>query len=127
MLSQAVSTEAVQVSGMEIGQWVACLIASGNLHEFYTSPAWERLRAEVLRDDRYECQHCKARGYYARANTVHHVKRLREHPGLALSRYYIDEHGNRQRQLVSVCFACHEKEHKIERGKEKELLTPERW
>lgn len=112
---------------MEVGIWVAGLIALGCIHLFYTSPAWERLRAEVLRDDRYECQHCKARGLYARANTVHHVKPVRKYPELALSRYYIDDQGKLQRQLVSLCFACHEKEHEKERRKTKEPLTPERW
>ena len=112
---------------MEVGVWIAGFIATGNVHKFYTSPAWERLRAEVLREDRHECQHCKARGCYTRANTVHHVMHVRDHPELALSRYYMDERGKPQRQLVSLCFACHEKEHEKERGKTEEPLTPERW
>ena len=111
----------------QIKNWVAGLIASGNVHKFYTSPPWEHLRIEILRDDKYECQHCKARGYYAKANTVHHVMHLRDYPELALSRYYKDNQGKEQRQLVSLCFECHEKEHEIERGKATEPLTPERW
>ena len=94
---------------------------------FYLSAEWQRLRREVLSDDRYECQDCKARGKYSRANTVHHVKYLERYPELALSKFYFDEQGKQQRNLVSLCHECHETRHGYRNGAEKESLTEERW
>ena len=107
----------------QIREW----IAEGNLHAFYTSPEWERLRAEVLADDHYECQRHKARGWYAPANTVHHVNHLRKHPELALCKTYVDADGIVQRNLVSLCHACHEEIHGHRRASKAAPLTEERW
>ena len=80
----------------------------------------------MLGEDKHECQMCKARGAYTRADTVHHVRRLEEHPELALSKTYIDGAGIAQRQLISLCHNCHDRIH--EHGnKPREPLTPERW
>lgn len=84
------------------------LIASGSVHEFYVSSEWRHLRAEVLREQKNECQEHKKRGGYARANHVHHVNHLRNHPELALSEWYLDSHGIPQRNLIAVCKCCHE-------------------
>jgi len=62
----------------------------------------------VLARDHNECQLCKERGMYSRANMVHHVHALRSHPELALAMHYIDLHGKSRRQLVSLCKECHE-------------------
>lgn len=107
----------------QIREW----IAAGNLHAFYTSPEWERLRAEVLADDHHECQLCKARGWYVPANTVHHVNHVRQHPELALNKTYVDADGNVQKNLVSLCRACHEKIHGYRRTSKAKPLTEERW
>ena len=84
------------------------LIASNNLHEFYVSAIWRRLRAEVLREQHNECYWHRKRGVYVRANHVHHVNHLREHPELALSKWYLDKDGIPQRNLIAVCKECHE-------------------
>lgn len=85
------------------------LIQDGAEARFYWWSEWrEQLRPDVLRLDHYECQLCKARGRYARATIVHHVKHLRDRPDLALSVWDPD---TGERQLVSVCKACHEREH----------------
>ena len=95
---------------------------------FYESKEWRALRKEVLKADKYECQVCKAKGKYERATIVHHVKHLDEHPELALERYYMDEHGKKQRQLISVSKDCHENECHPERLRHtKKPLTKERW
>lgn len=99
--------------------------ALGN--QFYRRAAWRRVRDEVLRLDRYECQRCKARGRYSRAVVVHHVKHLEDRPELALSVY--DEN---RRQLISVCKRCHEELHpdRIEKWKyisTKAKVTDEKW
>ena len=107
------------------------LIASGNIHKFYVSPEWRRLRREVLAADKGECQICKAKGFYKPANHVHHVNYVRKHPELALSKTYVDDDGNVKRNLVSVCKECHETVCHPERlpyhGKKQKPLTAERW
>lgn len=109
----------------QVRQWVQGLIESDNLHEFYTSQSWLNLRAEVLKEDKYECQRCKREGFYEPANTVHHVNPLRKHPELALSKYfYIDRKAHRN--LESVSHECHELLEN-RNAKQKEPLTEERW
>lgn len=49
--------------------WVLQLIANGNLHSFYTSREWKRLRREVLKHQRrrcWDCAHKSAGGEYTR-------------------------------------------------------------
>lgn len=103
------------------------LIQVGKAQQFYFWPEWERLRLEVLRFDHYECQRCKERGRYRKANIVHHVKHLKDRPDLALS-LYDDDTG--ERQLVSVCKTCHEDLHpesKRQYTPKKTPVTIERW
>lgn len=64
----------------ELTLWIQRLILADNLHEFYTSPVWRRVRAKVLRDNHYECERCKKKGLVMPASTVHHRKYLRMHP-----------------------------------------------
>jgi len=91
---------------------------------------WRRLRKEVLASDKYECQHCKAKGLHTRANTVHHVNHVRVKPEWALNKMYVDDKGNAKRNLISVCHDCHENVCHPERlrwKKKKKPLTVERW
>jgi 5-methylcytosine-specific restriction endonuclease McrA len=94
---------------------------------FYVSKEWRRLRREVLIGDRGECQDCKARGKYARANTVHHVLHLEDRPDLALTKAYVDGRGAERRNLVSLCHDCHERRHGYRARVRAEPLTAERW
>ena len=101
------------------------LISSGREHEFYLWGAWKAIRQKVLSLDHYECQTCKAKGKYAKATIVHHVKHLKDRPDLALSIWDGDE-----RQLVSLCKACHEAEHPESQRQYKIIRAPvtaERW
>ena len=106
------------------------LISTGNEASFYQWGAWagpDGIRQAVLKLDRYECQMCKARGRYSRGTIVHHVKHLRDRPDLALSLYDPD---TGERQLITVCKACHEAEHPEslrQMAATKPPLTPERW
>jgi len=98
------------------------------VHPFYESPEWRRLSKEVLEEDKHECQICKTKGKYERATMVHHVKPREEFPELALSKTYIDEHGNIKRNLISVSRRCHEEECHPDRLRHtKPPLTEERW
>ena len=86
------------------------LTATGHEDLFYSWSEWagpDGVRQAVLKLDNCECQICKARGKYSRGSIVHHVKHLRERPDLALS-IFDPETG--ERQLVTVCKACHEEE-----------------
>ena len=87
------------------------LIADDRLDLFYNSRAWRQLARDVKQAQNNECQRCKARGRYAQASIVHHAQHLREHPDLAYSKCYLDERGNKQKQLIALCFACHEEVH----------------
>lgn len=109
---------------------LVALIAAGREDEFYSWPEWRGgngMRAAVLKLDRNECQHCKAKGRYRRGYIVHHVKHLRDRPDLALS-VYDEETG--ERQLVTLCKLCHEEEHPESLRPvmpKAEAVTEERW
>jgi len=93
----------------------------------YESREWRRLRKAVLIEDKYECLHCKAKGKYVTANTVHHVNYLKLHPELALEKYYKDDDGVVKRNLISLCHNCHEHIHQWVQKEKVEPLTIERW
>ena len=97
----------------ELTAWIPSLIASDNLHAFYISKAWLHLRAEVLKEQHYECQLCKAKGLYVPATTVHHIKTVRQAPWLALTKS----------NLIAVCDECHYNIH----HKQKPKWNDERW
>ena len=105
------------------------LIDAGEEAKFYSWKSWEHLADYVkTRLDNSECQACKARGKYAPAVLVHHVKHLRDRPDLTLSVFDPD---TKERQLISLCRACHEAEHpermRPARGPADTPLTEERW
>lgn len=53
--------------------------------KFYKSKEWKVKRLEILERDDYECQECKTNGNLTLDSLeVHHIKELKEHPGLAL-------------------------------------------
>lgn len=121
-----------EVSGLdarnqhEVGLWVQGLIDANRIHDFYVSSLWINLRLDVLQEYKGECQHCKDRGYYTKANTVHHVQYVRKHPSLALSKVYVFG-GKEIRNLVPLCHACHEIVHGYRKKKIEKPLTEERW
>ncbi len=101
-------------------------IATGDPRPFYRLWVWKKLRREVLESDKNECQWCKAKGYYAVADTVHHVQYLDKHPELALSKTYIFL-GREYRNLVSLCRDCHENHHDHKAKVKVDPLTIEKW
>ena len=88
------------------------LESQGRLYRFYKSREWRSLRDSVLRDSHFECARCARVGRYSRAVMVHHVNEVLQRPDLALSRYYMDDQGIQRDNLVPLCAACHETEHK---------------
>lgn len=113
-------------------KWIEELKKINRLDIFYHSKYFKRLRREVMREQHYECQRCKEKGKLTivkdskkKSGVVHHIKEVREYPELALSKYYIDDEGNKQRQLIVLCNECHEIVHN--RFAISEPLNIERW
>lgn len=128
------------MTGMQLARWINDLIDNDQLWKFYKSREWSGrsgfvgLKQEVLREQHNECQLCKERGIITKADTVHHVMHVRDHPELALSKWYVDERGVSHRNLLSVCKACHNELHpeksaaRVSDAARKEKYTnEERW
>lgn len=91
--------------------YIRQLISADRIAEFYQTDEWKELRQDVLDEFHNECQDCLKQGKYTRADCVHHVNEVRKRPDLALSKFYTDNEGNQQRQLVPLCNTCHNIEH----------------
>jgi len=88
--------------------------------DFYMKTNWERKAAQIIRRDRGECQSCRRRGKYRRAECVHHKIELKKRPDLAFD----DDN------LESLCKPCHNLAHDKGRKitpKASGFTTPERW
>ncbi len=109
--------------------WIRRLIAEDRVELFYFTEEWKALRLDVLEELHYECQECLKHGEYTRADCVHHVNEVRHRPDLALSKYYIDSKGNKQRQLVPLCNQCHNIVHpeKLKKNIKEKFTNEERW
>ncbi|MEG2001080.1 MAG: HNH endonuclease [Evtepia sp.] len=99
---------------------------------FYDSRAWRRVRREVLREDNNECWYCKEKHKHTRAEIVHHIYHLEEYPEYGLLKFVKDPKTKEvQRNLISVCRACHETVCHPERAhafiERQEPITRERW
>ena len=100
------------MDNVQLASWIRQLISENKLYKFYKSHDWLELRDEVLRENHYECQRCAEKGMYTRAVMVHHVNEVRKHPHLALTKEIEDKvTGRTYKNLVPLCFACHEDEH----------------
>lgn len=101
--------------------WIRKLIADDNLHAFYTSGMWLGKRSEIIERDNNECQKCKSKGMYHKAECVHHKKHIKDYPELAL----VDVN------LISLCNACHNEEHPeklaSKEAEKKKIISQERW
>lgn len=96
------------------------LVRLDNLMKFYKSKEWLELRKIALKRDNNECQLCKAKGKYHRAENVHHIKEVKTHPHLALT---LDN-------LQCLCIRCHNEVHdRLEQEKNKmpKFMNVERW
>lgn len=114
-----------------LAKYIRQLIKAGKIELFYRSQDWKELREEVRRELHNECQECLKRGEYTRADCVHHVNEVRERPDLALSKYYTDDKGQQQRQLITLCDSCHslihDKAGQMRQQKGDRFWTEERW
>ncbi len=100
-------------------------ITEGHVSKFYKGREWISKRKDILKRDNNECQKCKSKGGFHKAECVHHIKRLREFPELGL------EDSN----LISLCNVCHNIEHpeklhgdyKNHKKKKVKFMNVERW
>lgn len=106
--------------------YVKKCISDNDIHRFYIWKPWVHVRSKVLEMDHYECQDCKAKGKYTKANTVHHCNYVKKHPDLALEIWYTWR-GETKRNLISLCHDCHEERHGYRKPEGKKPLTEERW
>ena len=114
---------------ISLRSWILQLIADNRLILFYKSYEWMTLKDEVMEEHHHECQECLKRGRYTRADCVHHVNEVRIRPDLALSKFYTDSEGNKQKNLVPLCNTCHNIVHdKLGKWQRKDKFTnEERW
>lgn len=96
---------------VSLATYIRQLIAADKVELFYLTDEWKNLRLDVLEDHHYECQECLKRGRYTRAICVHHCNEVRVRPDLALSRYYTDREGKKQKNLIPLCNTCHNQAH----------------
>ena len=114
---------------ISLAAYIRQLIKAGKVELFYATDEWKELRADVMDEFYHECQECLKKGVYTNADCVHHVNEVRHRPDLALSRYYLDEHGNQQRNLLPLCNTCHNIIHdKLGKWqKQNKFTNTERW
>lgn len=84
--------------------------------KFYHSKDWQQVRKIVLDRDHYLCQVCYRQGLVTPANTVHHIKHLRE----------CWEQRLNLNNLETICLECHNKEHP-EKGAKNKVQVLERY
>lgn len=124
----------------ELKVWIEKLIERNELYKFYKSKEWIKLKEEVMKEQHYECQECLKSGILTtlvnienkednkRKLTVHHVQYVKNYPELALSKFYYYKK-IKYRNLIVVCFDCHNKLHHRFNYKEykKKFLNEEKW
>ena len=77
------------------------VIKEGDTSKFYTSRTWRRKASHIRKRDNDECQCCKSKGLFRKAECVHHKKEIKQYPELALT----DDN------LISLCSSCHNEIH----------------
>src|SRR5690554_2144845 len=80
----------------------------GKTDPFYLSKEWRKLRKDVLKKYKNECQTCKAKGKYKKATHVHHEFHRDKYPEYELMEHVEMPDGTKKRNLVPVCKDCHE-------------------
>lgn len=100
-------------------QYLLAAIGRKELMKFYKSKEWLALRMQALQRDNNECQECKRRGRYHKAENVHHIKEVKTHPHLSLT----------LSNLECLCIKCHNEVHDRTSKKQYQpkFMNEERW
>lgn len=114
---------------MPLAKYIRQLIKENKLVKFYLSEDWREVKQEVLEHFHFECQECLKKGEYTKADCVHHHNEVRKRPDLALSRYYVDDKGQQQYNLIPLCNKCHNIIHEklIKYQRQGKFTNEERW
>lgn len=80
-----------------------------DIQSFYKSSRWRRVRAAVLKRDKYLCRRCSRYGRLREATTVHHIVHLNEDFSKAFD----------MSNLISLCAECHNLLHPEKGGNHK--------
>lgn len=109
--------------------YIQKLIEIDKIERFYYTDDWKELRQSVLDDCHNECQECLKKGNYTRADCVHHVNEVKIRPDLALSRWFVDDHGNTLPNLIPLCNMCHNIIHEklYKYARKDKFENEERW
>lgn len=110
-------------------KWINELIRIDRLDKFYHCKYWKRKKEKVQKEFHYECPRCKENKkltLLSRRDPVHHIKELKTFPQYALSEYFIDVDGKRKRNLIPLCFNCHNEIHNRFNIK-KSFINEEKW
>lgn len=122
--------------------YIQRLIDADEVEKFYQTDDWKELKAEVLRDFHNECQECLKHGRLTTSEHwiedgkvrtarlhVHHVNELRHRPELALSKWYVDEKGQKHPNLIPLCKTCHNNVHEklLNYSRMNKFTNEERW
>lgn len=104
-------------------------------NKIYKTTNWKEVREQVLKLDNYECTRCNHKIFesnepkkFTKAYLVHHRYNAKEFPQYVYSIYV-----NGERNLVSLCFDCHEQIHgrifndNAKKIREEKALTEERF
>ena len=110
----------------KLEQWIKELMQQDKLWKFYKSKEFIKVKKEVMKEQKNECQECLKQGKITLADTVHHVQFVRKYPSLALSKYYFYK-GKQYKNLVAVCKSCHNKLHPEKSFAKKPKLNEEKW
>lgn len=115
--------------GISLAAYIRKLIDEDRVEVFYHTEDWKELRQEVMEENHNECAECLKRGRYTRADCVHHVNEVRVNPALALSKYYINKDGKKEKNLIPLCNICHNLVHnKLENWQRKDkFVNEEKW
>jgi len=100
-------------------RWLESLIKQDDMLPFYNWRGWRKKRKEALERDNYECQECKRKGKYKKAQNVHHIQEVKNRPDLAMT----------LENLECLCIACHNEIHdkRLRQDKRMPFVNEERW
>lgn len=102
----------------------------------YKTKEWKEIRQKVLKLDHYQCTRCKrifsakdVLGGYTKEKRdtplVHHTFELEKYPEWKYD-IWVEINGKKVRNLVTLCFDCHEEIHgRRRKGKAKEVFMNE--
>lgn len=90
----------------------------------YKTKQWDEVRKKVFKLDHYECVRCNHTVFHTdtpkkltRPTLVHHIFEAEKYPQYKYD-IYVEIGGKTYRNLVSLCFDCHEEIHGRKKAKE---------